>query len=117
MREDAPWYNKIFFSYAEPLLYSAMKEKLSFEQYGVMPEHLKIKYEIPRLEENLNYYVKKDPKDKYGVFKGVLNTHKQRFAIFLSAKLMLCIIGLYVPILMASFIEYLEREDNIGDSE
>ena len=82
-----------------------------------MPEHLKIKYEVPRLEENLNYYVKQDPKDTYAVFKGVLNTHKLRYSIFLLGKLMLCLIGLYVPVLMAQFMEYLEEDSNIGDNE
>ena len=60
MREEASWLSKIFFSYAEPLLYSSLKEKICFEQYGLLPEHLKVKYEVDKLQANMDYYVKKD---------------------------------------------------------
>ena len=31
MREDAGWLDRIFFSYAQPLLYSSMKERITFD--------------------------------------------------------------------------------------
>ena len=111
MREDASWLSKIFFSYSRPLLYSSLKEKISFDQYGVLPEHLKIKHEYEKLQKNMDYYVKKDPKDEYAVFKGVVATSYDRYALFLTCKMLLCSIGLYVPVLMKQFIEYVENED------
>ena len=60
MREEASWLSKFLFSYAEPLLYSSLKERISFEQYGLLPEHLKVKYEVDKLQANMDYYVKKD---------------------------------------------------------
>ena len=111
MREEASWLSKFFFAYPKPLLYSSLTEKISFEQYGVLPEHLKIKYEVKKLQENIDFYVKKDPKDELAVFRGVLVTNKQRYMIFLAAKMLLCSIGLYVPILMKQFIDYIESDD------
>ena len=31
MREDASWFSKVFFSYARPLLYSSLTQRISFE--------------------------------------------------------------------------------------
>ena len=59
----------------------------------------------------MDYFVKKDPKDEYAVFKGVLITNKQRYIIFLTCKMLLCSIGLYVPILMKDFVDFIESED------
>ena len=116
MREDASWYERALFSYAQPLLYSSMKEQITFDQYGVMPEHLKIKYEVAKLEANIDYYVKKDTKDTNGVIKGVAATMKERLAAFLLAKVVLCVCGISVPVLMAKFVEYVENDANIGDN-
>ena len=116
MREDASWISRIFFSYAKPLLYSSLNEKISFDQYGLLPEHLKIKYEVDKLERNMDYYVKKDPKDKYSVLKGVVATHWDRYIFFCAVRFLLCVIGTYIPVLMKHFVDYIESEDD-GDHE
>ena len=41
-----------------------------------MPEHLKIKYEVKKVQENIDFYMKKDKDDKFAVFKGVIATNK-----------------------------------------
>ena len=115
MREDASWLSKVFFSYARPLLYSSLTQRISFEQYGLLPEHLKVKHEVEKLQKNMDYYVKKDPSDKNAILKGVLVTNKDRYVMFLACKLLLCSIGMYVPVLMKQFVDYIESEDT-GDS-
>ena len=53
MREGASFWNIVFFSYAWPLLKSSMKEPISFEQYGELPERLLIKHEEERIEASI----------------------------------------------------------------
>ena len=63
MRQSASFFSKLFFAYPRPLIDAASFEKISFEQYGIITEDLKIKYEIEELEQLLNHYIKKDPSD------------------------------------------------------
>ena len=45
------------------------------------------------------------------IFKGVITTNKNRYMIFLVSKLLLCAIGMWVPVLMKQFVDYIESED------
>ena len=40
MRQDASFWDIVFFRYAWPLMESSMKEPIKFEQYGDLPEEL-----------------------------------------------------------------------------
>ena len=51
MREDASLWSKIVFGYAKPLLDSSLIQQIRFEQYGELPERLKICHEAKLLEE------------------------------------------------------------------
>ena len=53
MREDATFFEKVFYSYARPLLESSMTQEIKFEQYGELPDRLKICYESEYLESNI----------------------------------------------------------------
>ena len=72
MREEASLLSKIFFSYPKPLLDAAIGERITFDQYGELPDHLKIENEVEKMEKTINYYVEKDPNDDKAVFKGIL---------------------------------------------
>ena len=49
MREGRSFLDIIFFSYAKPLLDSAMTQQIRFEQYGDLPDRLLIKYEEEKI--------------------------------------------------------------------
>ena len=57
LREEASWLSKIFFSYPKPLLEAAERERITFEQYGELPDHLKIKHEMEKMEKQIDHYV------------------------------------------------------------
>jgi len=50
MRENASFLDTLFFSYAKPLLDSSMTQQIRFEQYGELPDRLKIEYEEEKIE-------------------------------------------------------------------
>ena len=82
MREEATFFEKLFYSYARPLLESSMTQQIKFEQYGELPDRLKICYEAEYLEENIQHYFKQNPQDKYAFMKGILRANKWHFAKF-----------------------------------
>ena len=53
MRHDASFLSKLFFSYAWPLLECSMESRICFEQYGDLPEHLKIEHEEKKIEASI----------------------------------------------------------------
>ena len=56
MRQDASLWDKITYSYAKPLLDSSLTQQIRFEQYGDLPEDLKICHEAKLLEEHIHSY-------------------------------------------------------------
>ena len=60
MRENASLWSKLTFGYAKPLLDSSMKQQIRFEQYGELPDRLKICHEAKELETQINYYWSQD---------------------------------------------------------
>lgn len=57
MRQEAGLLSKLTFSYPKPLLDLAMKADICFEQYGELPEDLKVKHKVEALESHMQYYV------------------------------------------------------------
>ena len=53
MREEATLFQRIFYTYAKPLLDSSMTQQIKFEQYGDLPEHLRIAHESKAIEEQV----------------------------------------------------------------
>ena len=61
MREGKSFLEILFYSYAKPLIESSMTQQIKFEQYGDLPDRLKIKYEEEKLEASIKSYIKKNP--------------------------------------------------------
>ncbi len=53
MRENASFFDILFFRYPWPLMESSMKEPIQFEQYGELPERLLIKHEEVKIEKSI----------------------------------------------------------------
>ena len=100
MRESASFLSKLFFAYPKPLIDAATKEKITFEQYGIITEDLKIKYEMEALGGHLDHYLKKDPSDKQAVLKAVVARNKINFFLSTLGKLVQTLIDLYVVTLI-----------------
>jgi hypothetical protein len=111
MRQDASLLSKLTFSYPKPLLDTAMKGNICFEQYGNLPENEKIKHFVTKLEDNMQYYLKKDPESKNSVIKAIFATNGWMFFLFVVGKLILTVLELAIPVLMKEFITFME-EDN-----
>ena len=62
---------------------------MSFEQYGELPERLKIEHEEVILERNIKYYIKKDPEDRYAFLKGLFAANKNNFTKFFAVRLLM----------------------------
>lgn len=76
MREGRSFLDIIFFSYAKPLLDSAMTQQIRFEQYGDLPDRLLIKYEEEKIEASIKHYIVKDPQDRLAFMKGLISANK-----------------------------------------
>ena len=59
MREESSLWDKMIFNYAKPLLDISMKERICFEQYGDLPDKLKIDHEIAKVEHKIYHHMKK----------------------------------------------------------
>ena len=57
MREGASFWSKLFYSYAKPLLDSSLTQDIRFEQYGELPDRLKIKHEEEKIESKIQHYI------------------------------------------------------------
>ena len=99
MRENASFLDTLLFRYAKPLLDSSMTQRITFEQYGELPDRLKICYEQERLKEHINYYIEKNPEDKYAFMKGLIGANKWKLALFVFVRFCLSLQQFINPIL------------------
>ena len=86
MREDATFFEKVFYSYARPLLESSMTQQIKFEQYGELPDRLKICHEAKHIESSIQHYIQKDPNDRYAFLKGIFRANKWHFMKFCAVR-------------------------------
>ena len=49
-----------------------MTQRISFEQYGEIPERMKVCHEAEKLEANIKHFTDKNPKDKYADFNRLI---------------------------------------------
>ena len=89
MREGRSFLELIFYTYAKPLIESAMTQQIRFEQYGELPDRLKIKYEEEKLEAAIQGYIKKNPYDRLAFMKGMLEANKYQLAKFFAVRCIL----------------------------
>ena len=104
MRRDASIFSKMTFSYPKPLLDASMKGDISFEQYGDLPEDLKMKDAMKGLESNMKYYIEKEPDSKNSVIKAIWATNGPMFALFVAGRLILTAAECYHPVLLQEFV-------------
>ena len=107
MRENATLFEKITYSYARPLLESSMTQQIKFEQYGELPDRLKICHESKYLESNIQHYFKQNQQDRYAFMKGILRANKWNFAKFSAIRCLLTSSDLVRPLLLVNFVNWL----------
>ena len=61
MRENASFLDTLFYRYAWPLLESAQIERVCIEQYGDLPDRLRVEHEEKLISEHVQYFIKKNP--------------------------------------------------------
>lgn len=108
MRENSSFWDKVFYSYAKPLLDSSKKEPLRYEQFGDLPERLLIKHEEKKIEESIKHYIAKDPNDRFAFMKGLLAVNKKKFAKFLVIRILLQIDDFLLPFMVAKLIDWIQ---------
>ena len=89
MREGRSFLEILFYSYARPLLESSLTQQIRFEQYGKLPDRLKIKYEEERLTAAIQGYMKKNPQDRLAFMKGLLGANKKDLMKFFTVRCVL----------------------------
>ena len=60
------------------------------------------------MSEHLDYYIKKDPSDKYAVLRGVMSANKWRFAQNMIVRTVITIPTFIQPLLIVYFIDWLQ---------
>ena len=63
---------------------------------------------IETLSEHLDYYIKKDPNDKYAVLRGVMSANKWRFTQNMIVRTVITIPTFIQPLLIVYFINWLQ---------
>lgn len=111
MRENASFFDKLFYRYPWPLLKSSLEQEIKFEQYGELPERLLIKHEEKKIEEHIKFYIKKDGQDRFAFMKGMLSANKANFIKFAIVRLCLQVDDFLVPLVMASTLDWIQSKE------
>ena len=110
MRENESFFSKLFFSYAKPLLDSSMTQRIRFEQYGELPDRLKIKDYADDIEKEINQHLSKNPDDKYALLRGVYTKVKTRFYLFSALRVFFAVTHTLRIFLMKKLIDWVTNE-------
>ena len=108
MRENTTFWQKLFFSYAQPLLKSSITQQIKFEQYGELPDRLLIKHEEAKLEASIGHYLAKDQQDRFAFCKGLVAINKFNFAKFAAIRVALTSNEFIVPYIMTYVLEWVQ---------
>lgn len=108
MRENASFWDKLFYRYPWPLLKSSMSQQIRFEQYGELPERLQIKHEEKHIEENIRHYINKNGQDRFAFVKGLVAANKYHFAKFAIVRVLLQIDDIVLPFLVAKLLDWVQ---------
>ena len=84
-----------------------MKQQIKFEQYGELPDRLKICHDSAKLEKRIKQYWQKDNDDKYAFMKGMLSVYKWKFAKFYAVRMALMLDDVYQPLLLVTLISWI----------
>lgn len=107
MRENTTFFEKLFYSYARPLLESSMTQQIKFEQYGELPDRLKICHEAKHIESNIQHYMQKNSNDRYAFLKGIFRANYKHFIKFCAIRFTLTTQDVIRPLLMVNYINWL----------
>ena len=110
MRENASFLDTLLFRYAKPLLDSSTTQRIRFEQYGELPDRLKICHEAEKLQTHIDHYTEKNPADKYAFMKGIVSANQARFALFLVVRFCLSLKDFIIPVLTVQFMDWITSE-------
>ena len=88
-----------------------MKGEISFEQYGNLPEDMKIGERVIKMRESIDYYMEKDPESKSSIIKAVFATNYHFFALITAVRFTLCVMEVAIPILLTEFTKYMEGDN------
>ena len=108
IRENASFWSKFTYSYIEPLLDSCLIQPICFEQYGILPERLRICHEEKKYEESIRRYEQKGKSDKFAFMKGILYANRWKLPKFFAIRIVLMINDLLNPLLLVSFITWIQ---------
>ena len=110
MREESSLWDKMIFNYAKPLLDISMKERICFEQYGDLPDKLKIDHEIAKVEHKIYHHMKQQPQSNYNVLRGMLEANKWKYTLFILARFGISFLNMMIPPLLGELIEFIEED-------
>ena len=111
MRENASFFDKLFYRYPWPLLKSSMDQQIKFEQYGDLPERLLIKNEEKHIEGHIRHYINKDGQDRMAFVKGLIAANKFNFMKFAIVRVMLQFDDIFLPFLIARVLDWIQRQE------
>jgi len=102
---------KITYSYAWPLIESSLRQQVRFEQYGELPDRLKIKHEEKRIEEEIQRFIKRDPNDRLAFMKGLLSANRWSLSKFLVVRLLLEAKEVALPLMLSVMIDWIQSRN------
>ena len=91
-----------------PLLESCLIQPICFEQYGILPERLRICHEEKKIEESIRRYQQKGQSDKFAFMKGIIYANRWKLPKFFAVRLVLMIDDLLNPLLLVKFITWIQ---------
>ena len=62
------------------------------------------------LEEHINHFTKKNPKDKYAFLKGIMTAKKWKFLLFVGVNVLLSLESIFIAFQLVSFIDWMQDE-------
>ena len=112
MRENASFFDILFYNYAKPLLDSSMTQQIKFEQYGELPDRLKIQYEEEKIESEIKQYIKKNPNDRMAFMKGLVSANKWNLSKFMIVRMVLNVNEFVFPWIIKEMIDWIQNRES-----
>ena len=85
-----------------------MTQRICLEQYGELPERLRVCHEAKLLEDAIQQYGQKDQNDKFAFMKGMLYVNRWKLPKFVAVRVLLMIHDFISPLLLVKFITWIQ---------
>ena len=114
MRDKVSWPSLLTFQYVMPLLKCAYaeNEKVTIEQFGILPDSIKVAETVPLLEDAWKREYTQNPESKMALVKALARVFKWNMIIRFFAKLMSQMMEMLSPMLIFKFTEYVEKSES-----